>query len=62
MQAAIFVGRNEVVTFTLYFAPMYNNFLSYALVSRLHFFFIYLQPAFLTPFLGGRSRKPDIAA
>ena len=42
MQAAIFVGRNEVVTFSLYFNLMYNNFLSIALVSRLHFFFIYL--------------------
>jgi hypothetical protein len=42
MQATILVGRNEVVTFSLYFAPMYNNFLSFAKVSRLHFFFIYL--------------------
>jgi len=42
MQATIFVGRNEVVTFSLCFAPMYNNFLSIAGGSRLHFFFIYL--------------------
>jgi hypothetical protein len=42
MQAAIFAGRNEVVTFSLSFVPMYNNFLSIAGASRLHFFFIYL--------------------